>query len=104
MRQDVNFDKGTIEVRQASQYLPGQGVFTKDPKTESSKRKVSVNKALLDLLRAYKDDQQDKSFLCADNNRLFVTWDDKPMFPNAMSKWFSNFIKRMDCLHLIFMG
>lgn len=102
--QDIGFDKGTIEVRQASQYLPGQGVFTKDPKTESSKRRVSVNKALLGLLKAYQKDQQDKGFLCANNNRLFITWDGKPMFPNAMSKWFTNFITRNNLPKLNFHG
>jgi len=84
--------------------LPGQGVFAKDPKTESSKRRVSVNKALLDLLKAYQKDQQDKGFLCADNNRLFITWDGKPMFPNAMSKWFTNFITRSNLPKLNFHG
>lgn len=90
--QDIGFETGIIEIRQASQYLPGQGVFLKNPKTESSKRRISVNKALLDLLKAYQTDQQDKGFLCADNNRLFVTWDGKPMHPGSMAKWFPKFL------------
>jgi len=102
--QDIRFDTNIIEIRQSSQYIPGQGVFTKDPKTESSKRRVSANKALLDLLQAYQEDQQDKGFLCANNNRLFVTWDGKPMFPNAMSKWFTNFITRSKLPKLNFHG
>lgn len=36
--------------------------------------------------------------------RLFVTWDGKPMFPNAMSKWFFNFIKRNKLPSLNFHG
>jgi integrase len=102
--QDIDFDKNTIEIRQSSQYLPGQGVFTKDPKTESSKRKISVNDALLKLLRVYQEDQKDKGFLSAGNNRLFVMFDGNPMFPNAMSKWFSNFIKRHKLPKLSFHG
>ncbi|MGE4274420.1 MAG: tyrosine-type recombinase/integrase [Desulfitobacterium sp.] len=102
--QDIWFDKGIIEVRQTSQYLPGQGVFTKAPKTESSKRRISANKALLGLLRVYQKDQQEKGFLCADNNRLFVTWDGKPAFPNAISKWFTYFIRRNNLPPLNFHG
>lgn len=92
--QDINFKNKTMEIRQASQYLPGKGVFLKDPKTESSKRKMSVHSGLLKLLEAYKADQQEKGFLCADNNRLFVTWDGKPMHPGSMSKWFPKFLMR----------
>ncbi len=92
--QDIDTQAKTLEIRQASQYLPGKGVFLKDPKTETSKRKMSVHSSLLSLLEAYKADQQEKGFLCADNNRLFVTWDGKPMHPGSMSKWFPKFLTR----------
>ena len=39
---DIDIDNCTLEVRQASQYLPGKGCFVKDPKNESSKRLISV--------------------------------------------------------------
>ncbi|MHB8125873.1 MAG: tyrosine-type recombinase/integrase [Desulfitobacteriaceae bacterium] len=92
--QDIDFKSKTLEIRQASQYLPGKGVFLKAPKTETSKRKMSVHSDLLKLLEAYKANQQEKGFLCADNNRLFVTWDGKPMHPGSMSKWFPKFLTR----------
>jgi integrase len=92
--QDIDIKSKTLEIRQASQYLPGKGVFLKDPKTETSKRKMSVHSGLLKLLEAYKADQQEKGYLCADNNRLFVTWDGKPMHPGSMSKWFPKFLTR----------
>jgi integrase len=92
--QDIDFKSKTLEIRQASQYLPGKGVFLKDPKTETSKRKMSVHSGLLKLLETYKADQQEKGFLCANNNRLFVTWDGKPMHPGSMSKWFPKFLTR----------
>lgn len=102
--QDIGFKTNTIEVRQSSQYLPGKGIFTKSPKTESSKRRISANLTLMDLLEAYRADQQNKGFLCVNNNRLFINWEGTPMFPNAITNWFSNFIKRSKLPKLSFHG
>lgn len=102
--QDIGFDKGLIEVRQSGQYLSDRGVFTKTTKNESSKRKISANKALLDLLKAYQKDQQNKGFLCTDNNRLFVTWKGEPITPNEISRWFTGFIKTNNLPKLTFHG
>ena len=101
---DIDTKNKIIEIRQSSQYLPGQGTFTKDPKNESSKRRIAVNKMLLDLLEEYKADQEGKSFLCGDNNRLFVTWEGKPMHPYTLTKWFPDFLERNKLPHLNFHG
>ena len=101
---DIHFDKKVIEIRQSSQYLPGKGVFTKKPKTESSERRIAVNDMLLSLLKQYRDDQREKGFLCQDNNRLFVTWDGKPMHPNSVTKWFPKFLRRNKLPPLNFHG
>jgi len=95
---DVDTNDGLIRVRQSGQYLSGQGVFTKDPKNDSSKRMISLPKTVISLLKQYKlwqngqksklDDQ-----LWIENNRLFTQWNGKPIFPDTPSKWFSKFIK-----------
>lgn len=98
--QDIYDKSKIIEIRQSRQYLPGQGVFTKSTKNESSTRRVSVNKSVFDLLEEYKADQQSKSFLCQDNNPLFVTWDGKPMHPYTFTKWFPDFLAKHKLPHL----
>ncbi|WP_170932744.1 tyrosine-type recombinase/integrase [Desulfosporosinus sp. FKB] len=40
--QDIDFKNKTIEIRQASQFIPEKGIFLKPPKIESSKRKNKV--------------------------------------------------------------
>ncbi len=102
--QDIHFDEKVIEIRQSSQYLPGKGVFTKKPKTETSERKISVNDTLLSLLQKYQDDQREKGFICQDNNLLFVAWDGKPMYPNSITKWFPSFLRRNGLPPLNFHG
>nr|WP_291354020.1 site-specific integrase [Desulfosporosinus sp.] len=102
--QDINFEDGIIEIRQSAQYLSDRGVFTKTTKNESSKRKISANKALLDLLKAYQKDQQSKGFLCTDNTRLFVSWKGEPIVPNEISRWFTGFIRENKLPKLTFHG
>jgi len=102
--QDINFENKYIEIRQSSQYLPKRGVFIKTPKTEMSRRRVSVNKMLLDLLHEYKEDQENKGFLCQYNKYLFVTWDEKPIHPSSITKWFRNFLKNNNLPPLNFHG
>lgn len=97
---DIDEKGKIITIRQASQYLPGQGTFTKTPKNESSQRKVSVNSSLINLLGEYKADQQSKNFICQENNPLFVTWDSKPMNTYTLSHWFPKFLKRHNLPHL----
>ena len=102
--QDIDFENKAIEIRQSSQYLPREGTFTKSPKNETSKRRISVNKTLLSLLEEYQKSQRSKGFLCQDNNRLFLTWDGKPMHPQTLTHWFPKFLKRNNLPHLNFHG
>jgi len=102
--QDIGFDNKLIEIRRCSQYLPDRGTFTKGTKNYTSTRKVSVNNTLLDLLEEYREDQRKKGFICQDNNRLFVTWDGKPMHPYTVTKWFPDFLERNKLPKLNFHG
>ena len=51
---DIDFRNGIISINKASQYLSEKGVFTKDPKTESSIREVAIPSFVLSLLEEYK--------------------------------------------------
>ena len=105
---DINFEKGTLEVRQASQYLPGKGLFTKDPKTETSKRIISVPTSVMAFLKQYKVTQSEERLKVGDlwqgSDRLFTTWDGKPMHVDTISKWFPEFLRRHSLPPLPFHG
>jgi integrase len=105
---DIDFEAGTLDVRRASQYLKGKGVFTKDPKTEESKRLVSLPALTLHLLKTYKTEWLKGRLQVGDlwqgSDRLFVTWDGQPMHPDTASNWFSAFLKRHNLPHIGFHG
>lgn len=101
---DIHFDERYIEIRQASQYLPGKGIITKKPKSENSIRKVSANKYLLVILAQYQEQQRSKDFIAEGENRLFVSADNKPMHPGTISSWFPDFISKYNLPPITFHG
>jgi len=96
---DIDFDKRTLEVRQASQYLPGKGCFIKDPKNETSKRLISVPAATIAVLKKWKAKQTERKMRIPDlwsvGEWVFTTWDGHRMHPDTISKWFPEFLKKI---------
>ncbi len=112
---DIDFDSCTLEVRQASQYLPGKGCFVKDPKNETSKRLISVPVNSIALLKKWKAQQSEQRLKVGDlwhkqnekgedENWVFTTWDGRQMHPDTPSKWFNKFLKKNNLPHIPFHG
>ena len=96
---DIDFKNKEISINKASQYLPEKGIYTKEPKTSSSYRNVSIPDSVVEMLEEYKLWYDNQKELCGefwyDSNRLFVQDNGKPMHPDTVSKWFGKFIKRI---------
>ncbi|OPX88280.1 MAG: Transposase [Pelotomaculum sp. PtaB.Bin104] len=105
---DISFEANTLTVRQASQYIPGQGQFVKDPKTEQSKRVLSLPLFLINMLKQYKKEQNKTRLKVGDlwqgSDRLFTTWDGRPGHPEWPSQWFPKFIRKYNLPPLPFHG
>lgn len=93
---DIDFRNGIISINKASQYLSEKGIFTKDPKTESSVREVAIPTFVISLLEEYKLWYEEQKSLYGElwtnSNRLFVQANGKPMHPDTISKWFVKFV------------
>ena len=76
--QDIDFKNSSVTVRQASQYVSSIGIYTKDSKTETSNRVISIPDSITKLLKEYKRKQLDKKLKFGDKwidiNRLFTKW------------------------------
>ncbi|MCL6612470.1 MAG: site-specific integrase [Peptococcaceae bacterium] len=103
---DVNFETNTITVSRASQYLPEKGTFSKDPKNETSIRVIATPESVMALLKQYKAHQNEERLKVGDlwkgSNRLFTTWDGRPMHPDTISSWFPKFLARHNLPHIKF--
>ncbi|HZK56158.1 MAG TPA: tyrosine-type recombinase/integrase [Desulfosporosinus sp.] len=95
---DVDFERNYLQVCRASQYLPGKGIFTKDPKNESSKRVIAMPVLVMDILKQYKAWQNEERLKCGDSwedhNRLFTKWNGQPIFPTTPSTWYREFRRK----------
>jgi len=105
---DLDYENKTIIIRRSSQYLPGQGTFTKEPKNELSNRTVTIPVSIVELLKDYQLHQEKQSQQLANlwkfSDRLFTTWDGEPMRPDTVSSWFGKFLKKHDLPHVTFHG
>ena len=95
---DIDFEKKVLSIHRASQYLKDKGIFTKDPKTTSSKRSMPLSGTTIELLKNYKAWQEkQKEFFGIEWNetdRLFTAVNGTPIHPDTISCWFHDFIKR----------
>lgn len=102
----IDFKSNTIEIEQTIQYLPGRGTFTKEPKTESSKRIVSVPEPAMRMLKIQKTEQAEQRLKCGslwnDAGYVFTQWNGLPMHPSTPSKWFSKFLERHNLKKITF--
>lgn len=105
---DIDFENNLIRICRASQYIPGQGTFTKSPKNETSQRIISMPKLIMDLLKTYKAWQNEERLKCGDqwqdSDRLFTQWNGKPMHPSTPSIWFKDFRRKHDLPDVTFHG
>jgi integrase len=120
--QDIDYDKCTIEIRQAGQYLPGKGIFTKDPKNETSKRIVAMPVPVMGIIAQMEHKEKCKRVNLGNKwqggdikekpekqyegrpNMLFTQADGSPIFPDTLSKQWRAFIKDKDLPKMTFHG
>jgi len=95
---DIDFDNQMLHVVRTSQYIGKRTMYTKEPKTKSGIRDFSLSTSACQLLRDYQQWQNDQKEKVGDKwietDRLFTTWEGKPMHPDTITDWFAKFIKR----------
>lgn len=102
---DINFKTCMISVNKASQYLPSIGTFKKSTKNESSNRKMTVPKSIIEALKEYRKWWLEQKVKCGDqwieeSNNLFVKWNGEPAYTYELTKWFPKFLSRHDLPHI----
>jgi integrase len=96
----IDLDAGIIEVSQALSYTKDHGYEIKEPKTRSSRRKISNPSPLVQELREYKtfcNKQRLKAAdLWDDGDRFFVFTglNGKPLHPSSVKTWWRRFFER----------
>ena len=88
---NVDLKEGTITIERSVTTVKGVGLVEKDPKTESSKRVISISDKLVAVLMEYKEWYDQYKYDVGDRwhetNRLFISEDGKVMYPGTISYW-----------------
>ncbi len=92
---DIDWDNRVISVRRTSNYTANKGIYTDTTKTKKSQRSLKFPQLVMDLLKAYKAEQDAERERIGskwiDYDRLFVKWNGEPMNNNTPYFWFHEF-------------
>lgn len=94
---DIDFENNSVSIVRTSNYSVEKGVYTDTPKTKSSYRQLQLQPFIIELIKNLRKEQQATAEklgdLWVENDRLFITWDGKPMHPNTPYTWLERFCK-----------
>ncbi len=100
----IDFDNNRLYICNTISYTPDRGVYESTPKTESSKRYVSLPVETMQLLKQYRAWQIQERFRMGEYfvNQGFVFSQDNgsPMHPDSVGKWLTKFCKRHGLPHV----
>ena len=95
---DIDFENKTMTIARSVQDIVGFGIITKEPKTENSKRTISMPDKLIEYLHEYETWwQNQKKYLgdrLGDTDRLFCTEDGKDICPGLLRVWLQKSLAR----------
>lgn len=100
----VDFDKNRIYICNSILYSSDRGVYEDTPKTEKSKRYVTLPKETIDELRRYRQYQAQEFFkngiLQSINGYVFSQIDGTAMHPDSVTDYLKKFSKKYNLPHI----
>ncbi|MCH5197353.1 MAG: site-specific integrase [Oscillospiraceae bacterium] len=95
---DINFEKNLIDINKERIYVHNQGVIVDTPKNETSVRVIKVPTCVMELLKAWKEQQNKNRLIYGDmyfvSDWVFTNILGKPFHSDSISSWFRNFIDK----------
>lgn len=95
---DFNYEKLTVHICRTSNYTMKKGMYTDTTKTEKSQRTISIPREVIELVKLYKSECDAYIKGVGDKwnptERLFTTWDGRPMHNNTPYTWLERECKK----------
>ncbi len=103
---DSDLDAGVLHVRQAAQWLPGQGWSFRPPKTQRSRRPVALAPATVQILREHRRRQLEERLTLGtayrDHDLVFASPLGTPMDPSNLRRAWARIVEATGLPHLRF--
>ena len=100
----VDFEGNRIYICNSILYAPDIGIYESTPKTERSRRYVTLPPETMQLLRQYRAWQMGERLRLGEyyqnQDFLFTQDNGKPMHPDSVTEWLKRFSKRHDLPHI----
>lgn len=101
---DINLEAKTITVNRSLTTVNGYGTILKEPKTESSKRTISISDTLVNCLIEYKNFQTENRLAFGDymqaNDYVFTQENGKRLNPSSYTSWLNKVLKSAGLDHV----
>jgi hypothetical protein len=96
--QAIDFEEGTLSVREAAELTKEFGLRYKAPKSRTSQREVPFHSILAEALKTHKAHQDERRSLLGsayqDHDLVFCCEDGSPKSPSALSSAFAHIRER----------
>lgn len=100
----VDFEGNRIYISNSVLYAPDVGIYESPPKTERSRRYITLPAETMQLLRQYRAWQAGERLRLGEyyqsQNFVFTQDNGKPMHPDSVTDWLKKFSKRHDLPHI----
>lgn len=97
---DIDYENKTMTIARSVQDIIGFGLITKEPKTENSKRTISMPDKLIDYLKEYETWWLNQKKYLGDRlgntDRLFCTEDGTDISPGLFRVWLQKTLAKVD--------
>lgn len=94
---DINFEKKEMTISRSITTVKGHGMVLKDPKTEMSKRTLSMPDILTSVLKEYKKWQDNRRDELGDymqeNDYVFIQENGARLYPSTFTGWLNKMLK-----------
>jgi integrase len=104
----IDFNNNLISIHQASQALPGKGIFIKEPKNPSSKRVINIAPSAIKVLREYQVWQKEQQLIMGQlwiqTGFVFTKDNGEIMYPSTPTQWFVKFRRKNNLPDVNFHG
>jgi len=101
--ENIDFDTNTINILLSNYKIKGEEIKSKTPKTKSSIREIVIPEYITDLLRSYREQQEQEKINLGDRwiegGWVFTQWNGEPMNPHTPTRQFTKFLKRNNIPH-----
>ena len=97
---DIDYENKTMTIARSVQDIIGFGLITKEPKTENSKRTISMPDKLIEYLKEYEiwwlNQKKYLGDRLGDTDRLFCTEDGTDISPGLFRVWLQKTLAKVD--------